>query len=294
MKEAILQGIQSRARIQEYRGHQGQQWQLRVLSIDDVSDLARHFGTSSREIELTAISAKVLPARYERSLGTVGWEGQAKLLSSTVATIGAGGLGGYVIEGLARMGIGRLIVVDPDVFEEHNLNRQLLCTEVALGRPKVEVARERIMTVNSAVEVITHQVAATDDNLDSLIGGVDVVVDALDSLPSRLALQRSARRLNVPMVHGAIAGYTAQVMTIFPGDEGLERIYGSSPVSEKGIETILGNPAATPMLCAAWQVQEIVKLLLNAGQPLRNRLLLLDAESGVADTITWETQPRER
>lgn len=260
-----------------------------VISVDAVQRLADVHGVPIREVELAALEARVLPVRYERNLGTVGWEGQAKLLRSTVAVIGAGGLGGYVIEALARMGVGRLIVVDADAFEDHNLNRQLLCTESTLHRPKVEVARDRVRAVNSAVEVVTHQVRATDENMDSLIAGADVVVDALDTLPSRFALQRAARRLRVPMVHGAIAGYLAQIMTVFPDDDGLERIYGAGDVPEKGVETILGNPAATPMLCAAWQVQEVIKLILNVGKPLRHRLLCIDAESGSVDVITWDT-----
>lgn len=283
MKEELLKSIQEAATTKG---------ELRVLSLDAVNNLAKAFDVPVREVELAALESKVLPARYERNLGTVGWEGQAKLLRSTVAVIGAGGLGGYIVEGLARMGVGRLVVVDGDVFEEHNLNRQLLCAEGDLGRAKVEVARERVNSINSAVEIIAHQMRATDDNLDSLIAGADVVVDALDSLPSRFALQRAARRLGIPLVHGAIAGYVAQVMTILPGDEGLERIYGSGPIPEKGIETILGNPAATPMLCAACQVQEVIKLLLGVGTPLRNRLLCIDAESGNADVITWELAER--
>lgn len=279
MKEEMLKAVEEAAQI---KGN------LKVLSLDAAKDLARAFRVPVRDVELAALGAQVLPARYERNLGTVGWEGQAKLLRSTVAIIGAGGLGGYVIEALARMGVGHLVIVDADVFEEHNLNRQLMCAEDDLGRPKVEVARQRVKAVNSAVEVTTHQVLATDENMETLIAGADVVVDALDTLPARFALQRAAQRLRIPMVHGAIAGYLSQVMTIFPDDEGLRRIYGSGEVPEKGVETILGNPAATPMLCAAWQSQEVIKLILNVGKPLRNRLLCVDAESGAADIITWD------
>lgn len=279
MKEELLKGIEEAA---QKRGS------VRVLPLDAAKRLARACRASVRDVELAALGAKVLPARYERNLGTVGWEGQAKLLRSTVAVIGAGGLGGYVIEALARMGVGHLVIVDADVFEEHNLNRQLMCTEDDLGRPKVEVARERVEAINSAVEVTTHQVLATDENMQSLIAGADVVVDALDTLPSRFALQRAAQSLRVPMVHGAIAGYLSQVMTILPDDEGLTRIYGGGEMPEKGVETILGNPAATPMLCAAWQSQEVIKLILDVGKPLRNRLLCVDAESGSADVIVWD------
>jgi molybdopterin/thiamine biosynthesis adenylyltransferase len=202
------------------------------------------------------------------------------LLAATVAIIGAGGLGGWVIEGLARMGVGHLVVVDGDTFEESNLNRQALCSEGWLGRPKTEAACARVAEVNAAVEVTAHAVCADEDNLPDLLRGADVVVDALDRLPLRLTLQRVAQRLGIPMVHGAIGGYVGQVMTILPEDPGLRALYPGDKVPEQGLEVELGNPAATPMMVAAWQVQEVIKLLIGKGELLRNRLLLMDAEQG--------------
>jgi len=256
----------------------------RLVTLAAVQRIAQQTGASRREVEIAALREHILPARYERSLGTVGWEGQIKLLESTVAVVGAGGLGGWVIEGLARMGVGRLIVIDGDVFVENNLNRQALCTEGALGRPKAEVATERVAAVNAAVEVTVYVRLATAENMAHLLQGAQVVVDALDSLPTRLMLQDTCRALGVPLVHGAIAGYLGQVTTIFPGDAGLRALYGDV-VPEHGIERQLGNPAGTPLMVAAWQVQETIKLLLGSGEPLRGRLLLLDAEAGTAEIV---------
>jgi len=256
----------------------------RLVTLAAVQRIAQQTGASRREVEIAALREHILPARYERSLGTVGWEGQSKLLESTVAVVGAGGLGGWVIEGLARMGVGRLIVIDGDVFVENNLNRQALCTEGALGRPKAEVATERVAAVNAAVEVTVYVRLATAENMAHLLQGAQVVVDALDSLPTRLMLQDTCRALGVPLVHGAIAGYLGQVTTIFPGDAGLRALYGDV-VPEQGIERQLGNPAGTPLMVAAWQVQETIKLLLGSGEPLRGRLLLLDAEAGTAEIV---------
>jgi molybdopterin/thiamine biosynthesis adenylyltransferase len=256
----------------------------RLVPLAAVHRIAQQSGVSPREVEIAALREHILPARYERNLGTVGWEGQSKLLESTVAVVGAGGLGGWVIEGLARMGVGRLIVIDGDVFAENNLNRQALCTEATLGRPKAEVATERVAAVNAAVEVTVYVRLATAENMAHLLHGAQVVVDALDSLPTRLVLQDACRALGVPMVHGAIAGYMGQVTTIFPGDAGLRALYGDV-VPEHGIERQLGNPAGTPLMVAAWQVQETIKLLLDSGSPLRGRLLLLDAEAGTAEIV---------
>jgi tRNA A37 threonylcarbamoyladenosine dehydratase len=137
---------------------------IEAIALERVRALASEFDVSPREVELTALEARVLPRRYLRSLGTVGWGGQIKLLRSTVAVVGLGGLGGSVIEGLARMGVGRLIIVDADVFFDHNLNRQVLSAEAGLGLLKVEVARSRIAQINAAVEVIVHPEEATGEN----------------------------------------------------------------------------------------------------------------------------------
>jgi molybdopterin/thiamine biosynthesis adenylyltransferase len=258
---------------------------LWTISLAHVQELAAEAGLARRDVEVKALRERVLPRRYMRNLGTVGWEGQLALLQSTVGIVGAGGLGGWIIEGLARMGVGRLIVIDGDVFEENNLNRQAFCREGNLGRPKAEVAQQRVAEVNSAVEVVAHAVRVDEEQMVQLLQGASVVVDALDALPTRLALQRAARRLRVPMVHGAIAGYVGQVMTIFPEDTGLYGLYGGEHVPEHGIEAQWGNPAATPMMVAAWQVQEVVKLLTGRGQPLRHCLLFMDSEVGAVDIL---------
>ncbi|MEA3459461.1 MAG: HesA/MoeB/ThiF family protein [Chloroflexota bacterium] len=258
---------------------------LPLLSLKAVRQVAQEFGLAPREVEILALKERILPARYLRSLGTIGWEGQIRLLQATVAVIGLGGLGGNIVEGLARAGIGHLILIDPDTFVEHNLNRQVLSTEANLGASKVEMARARVAEINSVVGVTTHAVEATAENLPRLLEGADVVVDALDRLPTRLTLQDAAQSLGIPMVHGAIGGMTGQVMTIFPGDEGLYALYGRGEVPERGIEVQQGCPTATPMMVAAWQVQEVLKILLNKGEPLRHRMLLMDAEAGAVDVI---------
>jgi molybdopterin/thiamine biosynthesis adenylyltransferase len=206
-------------------------------------------------------------------------------LESTVAIVGCGGLGGWIIEGLARMGVGHLILIDGDTFGENNLNRQALCTEANLGQLKTEAARERIARVNAATEVTVHPVMADEESMREMLASADVVVDALDTLPTRLVLQKVVQSLGIPVVHGAIGGYVGQVMTVFPDDEGLYALYGRGDVPEQGIEAQLGNPAATPMMVAAWQIQEVIKILLGTGEPLRNRLLFMDAESGVVEIL---------
>lgn len=257
----------------------------RSIRLEKVHELAESFG-AVREIELAALDLEIVPARYVRNVGTVGFDGQRRLLQSTVAIVGLGGLGGYVAEALARMGVGRLILIDGDRFEDHNLNRQLLSSEQNLGVEKTEVACERIARVNSAATAICRTEILNRENLPQLLEGADVVVDALDRLPTRLVLQDGAQALGIPMVHGSIGGFYGQVMTIFPDDSGLHALYGDGDdLPGQGLESELGTPAATPMVVAAWEAQEVVKLLTGRGKLLRDRLLVIDMESASSQTM---------
>jgi molybdopterin-synthase adenylyltransferase len=250
-----------------------------VLTLERAHELAERSGVGLAAVYAEALAAGVVPLRYVRNLGTLGIEGQRALLRATVAVVGLGGLGGYVVEGLARSGVGRIVAIDGDVFEEHNLNRQVLSSEAGLGRGKAEAAAARVAAINAAVAVDAPPVRLTRENATALLGGADVIVDALDNLPDRLLLQEAAAALDRPLVHGAIAGFVGQVMVVLPGDRGLRALYPGS-VPEKGVESVTGTPAATPMLVAALQVQETVKLIAGLGTPLRHCLLLLDTESG--------------
>jgi len=258
---------------------------VRVVRHQAVRDLVAANGCSIREVELAALEAGVVPWRYARNVGTIGLEGQAKLLRSTAAVAGLGGLGGYVTEALARMGVGRLTLIDGDVFEEHNFNRQLLSGETKLGILKADEARRRVAEINSAVEVTAHAAMLARESLSQLLEGADVVVDALDRLPIRLILQEGVQALGIPLVHGSVAGFLGQVMTIFPGDPGLCALYGGGELPERGLEAQLGTPAATPMAVAAWEAQEVVKILTGRGEPLRNKLLVMDMETGSVDFL---------
>jgi molybdopterin/thiamine biosynthesis adenylyltransferase len=263
-----------------------EQGDVQIIRLRQVRELAAVNDCSTREVELAALEAGIVPWRYVRNVGTIGLEGQAKLLQAMVAVVGLGGLGGFVTEALARMGVGRLILIDGDVFEEHNFNRQLLSGEGKLGKAKAEVARQRVAEINSAVEVTARVAMLTRENLPELLHGADVVVDALDRLPIRLVLQEGAQAMGIPLVHGSIAGFLGQVMTIFPGDPGLRGLYGSADgLPEQGLEAQLGTPAATPMAVAGWEAQEVVKVLTGCGEPLRNRLLVMDMGTGAVDFL---------
>jgi molybdopterin/thiamine biosynthesis adenylyltransferase len=236
---------------------------------------AERFETSLGRVEETALELGLLPARYQRNRQIISVSGQLALFRSKVAVIGCGGLGGYVIEQLARLGVGGIIAVDPDVFEEHNLNRQILSRPGNLGAPKVEAARRRVSEINPAVTLVPIQAAINSANGRELLHDAHIVVDALDSIPVRLELAETCEGLDIPLVHGAIAGWYGNIVTQFPGDGAIETVYRNW-VEGKGIEKNLGNPSFTPAVVASLETAEVCKIILGEGEPLRGRKLAVD------------------
>jgi len=236
---------------------------------------AERFHGTVGSVEDAALEMGLLPARYQRNRRTISTAEQLRLFRSRVVIVGAGGLGGYLVEELARLGVGTLVVADPDTFEEHNLNRQLLATPANLGAPKAEAAVERAGWINPAVRVVPVRSAFTRENGTELLSGADAAVDALDTVTARVELARACRELGVPMVHGAIAGWYGQMATQMPGEDITPFIYrsGNEP---KGVETTLGNPAFTPAVVASLQAAEVCKILLGQGRCLNRRMLFLD------------------
>ena len=217
--------------------------------------------------------------RYLRNERMLSPDENRSLRSRRVAVVGCGGLGGYIIEMLARLGIGHLSLFDGDVFEESNLNRQLLSLPSVLGKPKALIAAERVKQVNPDVITRAQKVFLDTANATELLEGHDLVMDALDNIDTRFCLQQSCEKLQIPMIFGAIAGWYAQVCTVFPGDRTLDLLY--PPGVNKTEETLLGNPSFSPALAASLQVAEALKVLLGRGELLRHRILF-------ADTLTHQ------
>lgn len=201
-------------------------------------------------------------------------EENLSLREKKVVVVGCGGLGGYIIEELARLGIGKITAIDGDVFDETNLNRQLLSNVENLGKSKALTARKRMKRVNPDIKVHAIHDFLDETNAEEILEGHDVICDALDNMSSRLLLQKYASKLGIPLVYGAIAGWYGQVTTIFPGDSILGSMHQGN--ANKGIEQELGNPSFTPALVASIQVAEVVKIFTGKGRLLRNRFLMID------------------
>ena len=256
-----------------------------VLILDEVpaDSIAQDLGLTLLDVYGATLGLGIYPRRYLRNRDGISLEDQLKLAESKVAVVGAGGLGGTVIQLLGRIGVGRLVVVDCDVFDETNLNRQVFCTRDWVGQPKALAVQAQMKAINPAVEVSAHILRLESANGPEILAGCRVIVDALDNVKDRLTLEALAKRLGIPFVHGALAGFEGQLMTVFPEDPGLKQIYGSGDESGSAAtrpEFLLGVPSITPSIVATLEAMEVLKILLNRGIPFRNKMVYIDLERG--------------
>lgn len=257
--------------------------QAQILEDNNALKLADKCRCSIHDIYLEAMNSGIYPYRYLRNREAITLNEQIILAKSKVAIIGAGGLGGHLVLSLARLGIGHLVIIDRDVFDETNLNRQALSSTESIGFSKAESAARTIGYINPGVIVSPLIVKIDTSNADKILDGMNVVVDALDNISDRFVLEKAAKRLKIPMVHGAVAGFEGQVMTIFPDDPGLESLYGSNQADKnksKSPEAILGVPAIAPSFIATLQAMEVLKIILKRGNLFRNTMVHVDLESG--------------
>lgn len=233
------------------------------LSEKSAWDLAERTGCSLKEVYREALIQERMPLRYTRNRGIFGISGQIRLLESKVLVVGCGGLGTWIIEICARAGVGELHLMDGDVFDESNLNRQLYCTPANLGHFKAEEAAKRVSLINPACKAIPYVAQLSDENASTFLTGMNAAVDALDSNSSRKILFRHAQEEKVPVIHGAVGGLWGQCGILFPQDPSLLDLFSSSGenLPEGGAEKEKGNPPCTVACVGALQAALLLKLL---------------------------------
>lgn len=201
--------------------------------------------------------------RYLRNIPALTEVECSLLQQKKVAVIGCGGLGGHLVEHLARIGIGTIRCIDGDRFDASNLNRQILSEESFLGMQKAAAAVQRISRINSGVTTECFPVFLTEDNASEILSGCDAILDGLDNITTRRLLSRICGELGIPYVYGAISGWVAQAAISLPGDGLIDRLYpNDTSVLDKSVLSF------TPALCAAMQTALCVKLL--TGRPIEN------------------------
>ena len=242
--------------------------------------------------------------RYQRhlQLPEVGEEGQLSLLDAKVLLLGAGGLGSPAAMYLAAAGIGTLGIIDMDVVDESNLQRQILHNIERVGARKVDSAKETINSLNPDVNVVAYDARLSSENILDILEGYDVVVDGADNFPSRYLLNDASVKLGIPVVHGSIFRFEGQVTVFDPRDGVTYRDMQPETPSENIVPNCAeaGVLGVLPGIVGSIQALETIKLILNIGENLSGRLVVFDSlemtfheyeiKKDPDNKITWENR----
>lgn len=257
---------------------------LAELGYEDVTSMSGGFNKWKDEGRDWATPRALTPEqrnRYQRhlTLPEVDVEGQLKLLDAKVLLLGAGGLGSPAALYLAAAGVGTLGIVDMDVVDDSNLQRQILHNLDRLGERKVDSAKKTLSALNPDVNVVTHDVRLGADNIVEILAGYDIVIDGADNFPVRYLLNDAALKVGVPVVHGSIFRFEGQVTVFKPHDGPCYRCFLPEPpppemapsCAEAGVLGVL------PGIVGSIQALEAIKLILGVGDDLSGRLLAYDS-----------------
>jgi sulfur-carrier protein adenylyltransferase/sulfurtransferase len=272
---------------------------LAELGYEDAVNVAGGFNDWAARGYASELESSLEPeqvARYSRHLliPEIDEPGQVRLLESRVLLVGAGGLGSPAALYLAAAGVGTLGIVDADVVDDSNLQRQIIHSTDTLGEPKVESAKRTIEALNPDVTVETYEERLTSENVERILGhGWDVIVDGADNFPTRYLVNDASVWHHVPVVHGSIYRFEGQVTVFNPGEGPCYRcLFPTPPPPELAPSCAEGGVLGVlPGIVGSLQANEALKLLLGVGDSLQGRLLLLDALGTTVDEVTVQRDP---
>jgi molybdopterin/thiamine biosynthesis adenylyltransferase/rhodanese-related sulfurtransferase/molybdopterin converting factor small subunit len=275
---------------------------LRGLGYRDVRNLAGGFDRWKNEgirFHIPRVLDADARARYARHLlmPEVGVTGQLRLLDSRVLVVGAGGLGSPAALYLAAAGVGTLGILDHDLVDRSNLQRQILHTDERVGGAKVESAVQMIRSLNPSVRVVGHEVRLASGNVEEILGGYDLVVDGSDNFPTRYLINDACVKLGIPNVHGAVYRFEGQVTVLWPGYEKRRGpcyrcLYPEPPPPEMAPSCAeAGVLGVLPGVIGMLEAVEAIKIVLGAGDPLVGRMLHYDALPARFTELQLERDP---
>ena len=227
--------------------------------------------------------------KYDRQIMIRGFgeEGQEKLKRAKVFIAGAGGLGCAASMYLTAAGVGVIRIVDHDRVELSNLNRQVLHWDGDIGESKVRSATEKLKKLNQEAKIEAMEETITEANVSQLAAGFDLIVDAMDNLPTRYLLNKVALQKNIPFFHGAVYGFEGRAMTIIPGKTACLRCVYRGLIPEEKFPVI----GVTSAVIGCIQATEVIKYLVGIGKLLTNRLLVYDGLSMKFTELTVKRDP---
>ncbi len=274
--------------------------QMAQLGYQNVASMAGGIGqwkAEGRPTELPSDTPAIAKnPRYARHLvmPEVGPEGQGRLAQSKVLFIGAGGLGSPGLLYLAAAGVGTLGIVDFDVVDLSNLQRQVVHADNRVGMKKTASAAQTIKALNPEVDVVTHDEMLTEENVDRLIAGYDVVIDGTDTFETRYTLNDAAVRAAIPVIHASVFRFEGQLSVFVPYEGPCYRcLYPTPPPPELAPGcSVAGVLGVVPGVMGLLQATEAIKVLLRIGDPLVGRLLIWDALDGQFSEVTLRRDPQ--
>lgn len=232
--------------------------------------------------------------RYSRHIimDELGPEGQAQLLNADVLIVGAGGLGSPVIQYLAAAGVGTIGIVDDDIVERSNLQRQVIHRDEDVGDSKVDSAARFITDLNPDITVVTHRTRIDKQSISEVIPGYDMIVDASDNFPTRYLLNDFCQLQKIPIAHGAIYKFEGQLTTLIPDGPCYRCLFPEAPepgtIPDCAATGVLG---ALPGTVGCLQATEAMKVILDAGNPLTGKLIFYDALETTFEQISYQPDP---
>ncbi len=228
--------------------------------------------------------------QFAENLGIMNKTALSNLQNQTVLLIGLGGLGGFFAQSLARLGIKKVILIDPDHFTLSNLNRQCFSHQENLGAYKVDVVAEALQKIYPQLEIISYKnrIQALDN---TLFHAVNIIVDATDDITTKLFLETLSTTLKIPLLHGAVGGWFGQYGLIEPNQTVLKQLYGSM---KKGLEKTQGSPTFTPPIIANLMIATWVAYWLKKPSFKANVIWLFDALSSSIDSFDIVLSDKER
>lgn len=253
-----------------------------TIGVSQVADIAVDYSVAGHTVEAEAIRLDIYPTRYLRNMDGISPSQQFRLLNSTLAQVGLGGLGGNLLEMFLRVGVGTIKGADGDHFEESNLNRQALSLPENKGIPKTEAATTQAERINPSITVMTRNEFLNSDTLPGFLDGADIAIDALGGLETRPALQKAASDAGIPLVTGALAGWTGYVGLVMPNQPGPSDIMGT----DNGAEEQLGCPSPAVTFFASLMATEAVKILTGTTSTLASSMLIVDLQSLTFERIS--------
>jgi molybdopterin/thiamine biosynthesis adenylyltransferase len=222
------------------------------------------------------------PKRFERNIGAITALEQERLHNAKVFVAGCGGLGGYLIELLARAGVSHISCADYDVFDESNLNRQLLCNRETIGKKKAHCVVEYVKSIWVECDVVGHDIRLDESNLPELIKEADLIFDALDNVQSRLMLAKVCSDMGKVLVHGAVSGFYAQAALVRPNTRLYDKLYGENArMPDNSVLSFTASAAASLMASLG------VRFL--CGRDVGDGVFVLDLENMVMETCNVKT-----